>query len=98
MPFLTPAIYRSAPILGAATSSSRYPLVALWHRSVYPQLEAAFQQGVRSVFQALKMLPCAFIDCSAFTENTFPSPFFNIHTPEDYQQVQRWCQQMNVWG
>ncbi len=104
MPFLSPAIYRhlwrqrrTAPILCAATSASRYPLVAFWNHSTYPQLKALFQQGIRSVFQALEILPHAFVDCAAFARNTFPSPFFNIHTPEDYQQVQWWCRRMSIW-
>jgi molybdenum cofactor guanylyltransferase len=68
----------------------REPLCACWRTSAAPELQVAFEGGMRRVNDALKLLNAEVLDESHGKRfDSAGKLFWNMNTPEDYQEAQR---------
>jgi molybdopterin-guanine dinucleotide biosynthesis protein A len=99
MPFLTPewlkylrdfAQASNAKAIVPLSQRGREPLCACWHTSTEPQLQVAFEGGMRRVNDALKLLNAEVLDESHWKRfDSAGTLFWNMNTPDDYQEAQR---------
>jgi molybdenum cofactor guanylyltransferase len=99
MPFLTTEFL--AFLIGRAMASNakavvpqsqhgREPLCACWRTSAAPQLQLAFEGGMRRVNDALKLLNAEVLDESHWKRfDSAGKLFWNMNTLEDYREAQR---------
>ena len=66
------------------------PLCACWRTSALPKLQAAFDQGVRKVTEAMKRLRMEVLDGAHWKRfDTAGRLFWNMNTQQDYQEALR---------
>jgi len=79
-----------AQVIVPQSASGLEPLCAVWHASALPVVHAAFNSGVRKVTDTMKQLPREVLDESAWKRfDTHDRLFWNMNTPEDYQEARR---------
>jgi len=106
MPFLTAdflhflwerAERTSALVVVPESENGLEPLCACWRAAAVPTIQTAFGQGVRKVTEAMKRLPMEVLDESAWKRfDTKNRLFWNMNTPEDYEQAQRILESENA--
>lgn len=99
MPFLTKeflrflmdrAINSEARVVVPESSSGLEPLCACWRASAAAAIQAVFDAGIRKVTEAMKHVPMEVLDESAWKR--FDSDgrlFWNMNTPQDYEEACR---------
>ena len=99
MPFLTTqwlkylrdfAQASSAKAIVPLSQHGREPLCACWRTPAAAELQCAFEGGMRRVNDALKLLNAEVLDESHGKRfDSAGKLFWNMNTPEDYQEAQR---------
>jgi molybdopterin-guanine dinucleotide biosynthesis protein A len=95
MPFLTRdwlsymverALASDAEVIVPRSEHGLEPLCACWRTSAAPALEAAFNDGVRKVTEAMKRLRMEVLDETHWKRfDSAGRLFWNMNTPQDYQ-------------
>jgi molybdopterin-guanine dinucleotide biosynthesis protein A len=106
MPFLTSvflaflcsrAVASDKQVIVPQSGSGLEPLCALWKRGALPQIQAAFDAGVRRVTEAMKRLPMEVLDESLWKRfDTHERLFWNMNTREDYEDARRILDGLNT--
>jgi molybdopterin-guanine dinucleotide biosynthesis protein A len=101
MPFLTHewlahlsgrAWLSDADVVVPRSAHGLEPLCACWRTSAAPALEAAFEDGVRKVTEAMKRLPVEVLDETHWKRfDNAGRLFWNMNTLQDYQAA------LQVW-
>ena len=102
MPFLTRewlscmidrAMGSDASVVVPRSEHGLEPLCAFWRTSALPPLQAAFDEGVRKVTEAMKRLRMEVLDETHWKRfDTAGRLFWNMNTPQDYEEAVR------IWG
>lgn len=89
--FLCQRAQRSAAQVAVAESANGLePLCACWKTTSMPNVQAAFDSGVRKVTDAMKRLPMEVLDVSVWKRfDTKGRLFWNMNTPADYEEAKR---------
>jgi molybdopterin-guanine dinucleotide biosynthesis protein A len=95
MPFLTRdwlsymverALASNAEVIVPRSEYGLEPLCACWRTSIAPALQAAFNDGVRKVTEAMKRLRMEVLDETHWKRfDSAGRLFWNMNTPQDYQ-------------
>jgi len=99
MPFLTPdflafladrAERSQAQVVVPQSRNGLEPLCACWSTNSVTTLQAAFDQGVRKVTEAMKRLPMEVLDESLWKRfDSHTGLFWNMNTPADLTEARR---------
>jgi molybdenum cofactor guanylyltransferase len=99
MPFLTrewlsymvdQALARDVDVLFPRSSAGDEPLCGCWRTAALPQLQSAFDAGVRKVTDGAKRLRVEVLDETHWKRfDTAGRLFWNMNTPRDYQEAVR---------
>lgn len=99
MPFLTRewlaylcerAAVSKAEVVFAESQNGWEPLCACWSSEGLPELQKAFDEGVRKVTEAMKRIRRQVLDEGAWKRfDTEGRLFWNMNTPEDFAEAQR---------
>lgn len=99
MPFLTQewlrylcerAVASEAEVVFAESKFGWEPLCACWSSAALPELQMAFDGGVRKVTEAMRRIRREVLDEGAWKRfDTEGRLFWNMNTPEDFAEAQR---------
>ncbi len=99
MPFLTSewlaylvekALESEADVLTPRSAHGLEPLCACWRTSALEVLQAAFDEGIRKVTEAMKRLRMEVLDETDWKRfDSAGRLFWNMNTPQDYQEAVR---------
>jgi len=99
MPFLTSdflvylrdrAQSSSMQVIVPESGNGLEPLCAVWKRQALPEIQVAFDAGVRKVTEAMKRLRMEVLDESAWKRfDTEGHLFWNMNTPADFEEARR---------
>jgi molybdopterin-guanine dinucleotide biosynthesis protein A len=79
-----------ADVLFPHSRSGDEPLCGCWRTAALPQLQAAFDEGIRKVTDAMKRLRVEVLDESHWKRfDTADRLFWNMNTPQDYGEAAR---------
>jgi molybdopterin-guanine dinucleotide biosynthesis protein A len=80
------ALASDAEVIVPRSEHGLEPLCACWRTSAAPALEAAFNDGVRKVTEAMKRLRMEVLDETHWKRfDSAGRLFWNMNTPQDYQ-------------
>lgn len=99
MPFLTRewlgymldrAVHGDADVLFPRSHSGDEPLCSCWRTAALPQLQAAFDEGIRKVTDAMKRVRVEVLDETHWKRfDTAGRLFWNMNTQQDYEEAVR---------
>jgi molybdopterin-guanine dinucleotide biosynthesis protein A len=77
-------------VVVAESENGLEPLCACWKTAAMPDVQAAFESGVRKVTEAMKRLPTEVLDVSVWKRfDTEGRLFWNMNTLADYEEAKR---------
>lgn len=82
----------------ASRGGVRHLTCTLWATRACPEIEAAFEAGVRSLHGAVSRLDAVAVDFSAIDGGPEGDPFYNINSPEDMAAAQAWTMERHWTG
>jgi molybdenum cofactor guanylyltransferase len=84
------AVRSKAEVVVPQSSNGLEPLCACWRTDAAKDLHRTFERGIRKVTEAMKRLKVEVLDESVWKRfDTDGRLFWNMNTPEDYQEARR---------